>query len=182
MAKGATLKRKTVDQVLTGFGVVATLVLVVLGALSWWGYTYITSNVHDELAAQKIYFPPKGSSALASSQVGPYLNQYAGMQLLNGPEARAFADHFIAVHLSEVAGGQTYAQVSTKALASPTNAALQAQTATLFKGETLRSMLLNAYAFWTVGIVAKIAAAVCFVAAAFMAILTVLGLQRVVKG
>jgi hypothetical protein len=83
------------------------------------------------------------------------------------------------VHLSEVAGGQTYAEVSAKSLAHPTDAALQGQAATLFKGETLRGMLLNAYAFWTVGMVARIGALVCFAAAGVMTILTILGFWHI---
>jgi len=180
-AKVTKLRRKTIDQVLTAFGVVATITFVVMGCLAWWAYSFTTSSVRDELAAQKIYFPVLGSQALASSQVGPYLNQYAGQQLLTGPQARAFADHYIAVHLSEVAGGQTYAEVSAKAQASPTNTILQNQASTLFKGETLRGMLLNAYAFWTVGMVARIGALVCFAAAGLMAILTTLGFWHIIR-
>jgi len=83
--------------------------------------------------------------------------------------------------LKEVAGGQTYAQVSSKALANPTDAKLQGQVATLFKGETLRGMLLNAYAFWTVGIIAQMAAYAAFVAAGVMALLTLLGFWHMAK-
>lgn len=167
--------RKTVDQVLTGFGVLATVAFIVMGSLAWWAYSFTASNVRTELAAQKIYFPPKGSSALASTDIGPYLNQYAGQQLLTGVQARAYADHFIAVHLKEIAGGKTYAEVSTEAQANPTNTALKAKQQTLFQGETLRGLLLNAYAFWTVGYIAKLASLVCFAAAAVMALLTLLG-------
>lgn len=169
------LKRKMVDQILTAFGIVATVALIAIGGLAWWAYSFTTSQVHNELAAQKIYFPPAGSAALSSADIGPYLNQYAGQQLLTGDQARAYADHFIAVHLSEVAAGQTYAELSTKAQADPTNAKLQGQVATLFKGETLRGLLLNAYAFWTVGVIARLAAFVAFAAGGLMAILTVLG-------
>jgi hypothetical protein len=109
------------------------------------------------------------------------LNQYAGQQLTTGDQARAYADHFIAVHLSEIAGGQTYAEVSTKAQANPTDAKLQGQVAMLFKGETLRGMLLNAYAFWTVGVIARIAALVAFVAGGIMAVLTLLGFWHMTK-
>jgi len=175
MAKSKT-QRKIIDELLTGFGVVATLALLGLGGLAWWAHSFVATNVHDELAAQKIYFPPKGSPALASSQIGPYLNQYAGQQLLTGPQAKAYANHFIAVHLSEVAGGQTYAQVSAASLADPTNAQLKAQSQTLFQGETLRGLLLgDAYAFSTIGQIAQIAAVVCFAAGAVMAVLTLLG-------
>ncbi|MGH7234256.1 MAG: hypothetical protein ACREF7_02315, partial [Candidatus Saccharimonadales bacterium] len=160
-------------------GSLVVVLLVVIGGLAWWAYSFSTSNVKDELSAQKIYFPPKGSPALASPEIGPYLNKYAGEQLLTGPEAKAYADHFISVHLSEVAGGQTYAQVSTESLASPANTALKAEAQTLFQGETLRGLLLgDAYAFWTVGHIAQITAIVCFVAAGVMLIFVVLGLAH----
>lgn len=168
-------RRKVVDTVLSAIGVIAMVVLLALGGIAWWAYSFTTSSVSNELAAQKIYFPTAGSPALASPAVGPYLNQYAGQQLLTGPQAKAYADHFIAVHLSEIAGGQTYAQVSSRALANPSNTQLKQQAQTLFQGETLRGLLLNAYAFWTVGYIAQIAAFVCFVAAGVMAVLTVLG-------
>jgi hypothetical protein len=140
-----------------------------------WGYNFANNSVHDQLAAQQIYFPAAGSKALASPEIGPFLNQYAGQQLTTGAQAEAYADHFIAVHLSEVAGGKTYAQVSTLAQADPTNATLQAQVNTLFKGETLRGMLLNAYAFWQLGQIALYAAIAAFTGALLMLILTVLG-------
>jgi hypothetical protein len=150
-------------------------VLIVGGVLLMWGYNFANTNVHNQLAAQQIYFPAAGSQALASPQIGPYLNQYAGQQLTTGAQAEAYADHFIAVHLSEVAGGKTYAQVSALAQADPTNTALQAQVNTLFKGETLRGMLLNAYAFWQLGQIALYSAIVVFAGAFLMLILTVLG-------
>lgn len=176
MARSAKVQRQVIDKILTGFGVVATLALLIVGGLAWWAHTFVTGNVHDQLAAQKIYFPPKGSPALASPQIGPYLNQYAGQQLLTGPQAKAYADHFIAVHLSEVAGGQTYAQVSSQALANPTDPKLKQQAQTLFQGETLRGLLLgDAYAFSTVGQIAGIIAVICLAAGAVMAVLTLLG-------
>src|SRR5205814_7422320 len=127
---------------------------LVAGGLAMWGYTFANNNVHDQLAAQQIYFPQKGSDALKSPEIGPYLNQYAGQQMTTGEQAKAYADHFIAVHLKEVAGGKTYAQVSTAAQADPKNTTLQAQVNTLFKGEALRGMLLQAYAFWKIGQIA----------------------------
>jgi hypothetical protein len=172
--------RKVVDKLLTSFGVVATIALLVLGGLAWATYSFTTTNVRNELSAQKIYFPALGSPALASPQIGPYLNRYAGQQLTTGPQAKAYADHFIGVHLSEIAGGETYAQVSAKAMADPTNTTLKAQEALLFQGETLRGLLLgDAYAFWTVGMVAEIAAIVLFIAGGLMLILVLMGLGHI---
>jgi hypothetical protein len=172
------MRRRTFDIIVSAVGGLLTIVLVVAGGLLMWGYNFANSSVRDQLVAQQIYFPPAGSQALASPEIGPYLNQYAGQQLTTGAQAEAYADHFIAVHLKEVAGGQTYAQVSTKAQADPTNATLQGQVATLFKGETLRGLLLNAYAFWKLGQIALYAAIFAFAGAAVMLLLTVLGFMH----
>ena len=109
------------------------------------------------------------------AEIGPFLNQYAGQQLTNGKQAQAYANHFIAVHLKEAAGGKTYAQVSAASQADPTNATLKAQTETLFKGETLRGLLLDAYAFWKLGQIAMWAAIASFILAAVTLVLSVLG-------
>jgi hypothetical protein len=45
----------------------------------------------------------------------------------------------------------------------------------MFKGETLRGLLLNAYAFGTVATIAGIAAIGAFIGAAVMLILSILG-------
>ena len=175
------MRRRAFDAIATAVGVVLTLVLLVAGSLLMAGYSFANSNVHDQLAAQQIYFPAKGSDALKSPDIGPYLNQYAGQQLVTGAQAQAYADHFIAVHLKEVAGGKTYAQASAAAQADPTNTALQAQVNTLFKGETLRGMLLNAYAFWKLGQLALIGAIVFWALAGIMLVLTVLGFRHLRK-
>lgn len=182
MAYSTKNRRKLIDKVLISFGIVATIVLLGMGGLAWWTYSFISTNVNNELAAQKIYFPPKGSPALASPEIGPYLNQYASQQLLTGSQAKAYADHFIAVHLSEVAGGKTYSQVSALSLANPNNPALKAQSQTLFQGETLRGLLLgDAYAFATVAKIAQIVAIVLFVSGGVMLVLVLLGLAHIAR-
>jgi len=175
------MQRRTLDAILSAGGLMLVIVLLVAGGLLTWGYKFADNNVHDQLAAQKIFFPPKGSPALKPATIGPFLNQYAGQQLTTGKQAQAWADHFIAVHLSEVAGGKTYAQVSAESLADPTNAKLQGQVATLFKGETLRGLLLNAYAFWKLGQIAKWAAIAAFILAGVALALTLLGFRHIAK-
>jgi len=118
--------------------------------------SFVTSMIHDQLTAQDIYFPPqdqvKPGGALDPAEFPSEITRYAGQQVDNGDKAKVYANDFIGKHLQGVAGGKTYAQVSALAIADPTNAKLQGQVATLFKGETLRSILLNAYGWWTIGV------------------------------
>jgi hypothetical protein len=169
------MRRRTFDFIATAIGGALTIVLLVAGGLAMWGYTFANNNVREQLSAQQVYFPEKGSDALKSPEVGPYLNQYAGQQLTTGAQAKAYADHFIAVHLKEVAGGKTYAQVSSEAQANPKDTALAAQANTLFKGEALRSMLLQAYAFWKIGQIALWAGIASFTLGGLMLLLTLFG-------
>src|ERR1700723_2484187 len=137
-------------------GFIAGLVLLVAGGLLTWGSAYVHNTVRGQLAEQQIYFPPK--AAFAHPKAGteitpsmiPLVSQYAGQQMLTGQQAEAYADHFIAVHIAEMGGGKTYSQLSAESLAQPNNAKLAATVGTVFKGETLRSMLLNAYGWWKV--------------------------------
>jgi hypothetical protein len=172
------MRRRTFDIILTAVGGVLAVGLLVAGGLLTWGYHFANSTVHDQLAAQQIFFPAKGSDALASPEIGPYLNKYAGQQLTTGAQAEAYADHFIKVHLAEVAGGKTYAQVSSEAQKNPTDQQLQQQVQTLFRGETLRGMLLNAYAFGKFGQIALYAAIASFVGAVALLVLTGLGYRH----
>jgi hypothetical protein len=168
------MNRKVIDYLVSSAGLIVVVVLLGVGGLLVWGHVFIDNQVHNQLAAQKIYFPPKSSSATAGPQFAA-MRKYAGEQLLTGPQAETYANHFIAVHLSEVAAGKTYAQVSAAALADPTNTTLKAQEATLFQGTTLRGLLLNAYAFGTTAAIAGYAALVSFAGAAIMLILSGLG-------
>ena len=104
---------------------------------------------------------PVAGTEITPSMI-PSVSQYAGQQLLTGQQAEAYADHFIAVHLSEIGGGKTYSQLSAESIAQPNNAKLAGVVATVFKGTTVRSMLLNAYGWWKVSQITYIAAIVAF--------------------
>jgi hypothetical protein len=178
------MSRRTIDRVAGGAGLVVAIVLLAAGGLLVWGHYFVNSQVHNQLAAQKIFFPPKGSPAIQGPQFAA-MQQYAGQQLVTGPQAATYADHFIAVHVAEAAGGKTYAEVSTLARANPNDASLKAQVETLFKGATLRGMLLNAYAFSKLGQIAGIASYAMFAGGAIMLVLAGLGLvhaRRVGRG
>jgi hypothetical protein len=158
-------------------GLFLAVTLIASGALLLWAHSFIGNEVHTQLAAQQIYFPPANSKAVAAPEFAA-MRQYGGQQLTTGAQAEVYADHFIANHLKVIGGGKTYAQLSAEAIAQPKNAALADQVATVFKGETLRGLLLNAYAFGTMGMIAGIAAIAAFIAAAVMLILSGLGLMH----
>jgi hypothetical protein len=172
----AKQQRKTIDLIFILLGSIATIVLLVIGGLAWWGYSFATTTVKNELTAQKIHFPPAGSPAL-DPQKYPDLQQYAGQLVNDGPKAKAYANGFIGRHLEEVADGKTYAEVSSEALKDPTNQELQKQKQALFQGETLRGILIgNGYAYWTFGMIAKYVALASFLGAGIMAYLVWLGI------
>ena len=113
--------------------VILTVILGVGGGLLLFGANFGLDMVHDQLSAQAIVFPAKGSAELTPAEF-PGLQQYAGQKVDNGAKAKAYANEFIDKHLSAVADGKTYSQVSALAQANPTDAKLAGQVATLFKG------------------------------------------------
>ena len=171
-------RNRAVTKIKVIVGTTAAIFFLVAGGLLWKGYDFATSQVKSELAAQKIYFPAKGSPALDPKKY-PDLQKYAGQLVDNGPKAKAYANGYIGRHLEEVADGKTYAEVSSAAMKDPNNQTLQQQKQSLFMGETLRGLLLgNGYAFWTFGLIAKYAAIGAFVASGLVFALVYLVLRR----
>jgi hypothetical protein len=169
------MQRRMLDRLISWVGLALVAILIVAGSLLTWAHNFVTDQVHTQLAAQQIYFPPQGSAATAGPDFAA-MRQYAGKQLTTGAQARVYADHFIAVHLKEIGGDKTYAQLSAQAQAAPNDAKLAATVNTVFKGETLRGLLLNAYAFDTMGTIGGIAAIAAFIGAGVMLLLSTLGL------
>jgi hypothetical protein len=154
----------------------AMLVIILASASGFLFYegSFTTTMIKDQLTAQQISFPSadqiKAGGALDPAVFPQEIRDQAGNQLVDGNQARIYANDFLGKHLQGVAGGSTYATIGTKisaanaALAAasktdPNYAKLQADVATLngqrdtlFKGETLRTMLLNAYGWWTIGV------------------------------
>jgi hypothetical protein len=171
------MRRRTFDALAATAGLVLAVVLAIGGGLLLWGHSVISTDVHTQLAAQKIIFPPAGSPAIRELPAAnaAAMSRYAGQLMTTGAQAQTYADNFIAVHLAKAGGGQTYAQLSAKSLAQPKNTALAAQVQTMFRGETLRGLLLNAYGWWQIGQIMLIAAIVAFAAAGLFLILSGLG-------
>ncbi|HXN38894.1 MAG TPA: hypothetical protein VN892_12720 [Solirubrobacteraceae bacterium] len=165
------MRRRVFDVLTSAVGLVLVVVLLVAGGLLMWGYSYDHNNVHNQLAAQDIFFPtkaafehPKAGSEITAAMI-PTVSQYAGQQLLTGPQAEAYADHFIAIHLSEMPYGGIYSKISTAARAEPTNTKLATLETTSFQGTTLRGLLLEAYGFSKIGTIMLIGSIASFILA-----------------
>ena len=165
------------------------------GGLLTWGSNFAADYVGDELSSQNILFP---AAAALQEEGRTDLLGYAGEAVTTGPEAEAYAS-YIDGHLAAVAGGATYAELggpereakaaveAAKTAGSDEAAvtqlqgdadAITGQRNTLFKGETLRGLLLSAFAWSTVGRIAGIAALAAFAAGALMLVLVLLGLRH----
>jgi hypothetical protein len=178
------MRRKVFDILASGVGVVLVVVLLVAGGLLSWGASFSNTNVHNQLAQQQIFFPPKSvwAHAKAGTEITPamipYLEKYSGQELLTGQQAQAYADHFIAIHLSELPYGGVYSKLSTAARANPTNTKLAALEQVSFQGTTLRGLLLEAYGFSELGLIAQWGAIAAFILAFVMLILVGLGFRH----
>jgi len=171
------MRRRTFDALVSTAGLLLVAVLIVAGVLLTWGHSYANNQVTSQLSAQKIVFPTTSNPEF---KILPAANRaqmakYAGQLMTNGAQAETYANYFIARHLFLIGGGKTYSQLSAESLAHPTNAALAAQVQTVFRGTTLRSMLLEAYGFWTFGQIALIAAIASYAAAGLMLLLSIFG-------
>jgi hypothetical protein len=145
--------------------IVATLVLAFCAGVGYWANNFTHDQVTSQLKEQQIMFPAATSPAIKALPAADAANmkQYAGQQMTNGEQAKVWAQSFIAVHLKEIGNGKTYDYWSGKALAEQTTNPKQYTidngiALTLFRGETLRSLLLQAWAFWFVGTLALYAA------------------------
>src|SRR5579872_1908334 len=180
------MRRTTFDKILGWAGASLGIALLAVGGLLLWGSAYIHNTVQGQLAAQQIYFPPaaafahpKAGTEITPSMI-PSVSQYAGQELLTGPQAEVYANDFIAVHLSEMPYGGVYYKVSSAARSakpgSPQATQLAGLESTVFQGTTLRGLLLEAYGFWEFGNIAFWAAIASFVLAGVMALLTGFGI------
>jgi hypothetical protein len=174
--------RSTLDKLVSWTGLILAAVLLVAGGLLTWANSFVSDQVHDQLAMQDITMPDKAS--LETKAQHEHLDKYAGQKMTTGDQAKAFADYYILVHMNAAGGGRTYEEVSGEYMgllndpnADPDQVAEVGQLRqTLFMGNTLRGLLLNAYAFGTMGTIAGIAAIASFVGAAFLLLLSGLGL------
>src|SRR6202023_2648863 len=122
------MRRNSHLTAIAGFS--ASVILLAAGGMLLWGSAYVHNTVQGQLSAQRIFFPPKAAFAhpKAGTEITPSMipsvSQYAGQQLVTGQQAESYADNFIAVHITNMTGGKTYAQLSAASLAQPNNTKL----------------------------------------------------------
>ncbi len=171
------MRRRTFDYFVSWTGALLTVVFIVAGIGMFIGYNFTNSQVHNQLQEQKVYFPTK-TQADYRDLVAAHETQYAGKEVLTGSAAEIFADKIIAVDTLAISQGKTYSQLSAASLADPSNTALANQVELVFRGDTLRGLLLNAYAFGFMGVIALYGAVGMLVAALIMLLLTFLGFRH----
>ncbi|GAB3831002.1 hypothetical protein ACFPIJ_30440 [Dactylosporangium cerinum] len=187
------MKRKTLDILFGLGGVVLAGLLLIAGIVLTSNADFANDYVRSQLAQQQISFKP-AATMTAEEQRSACLVRYAGQQLTTGKQAECYANEFIGLHLKSIAGGKTYAQlgdVQTELRAKiaalpkddPAVAGLQQQLTdtttareTVFKGETLRGLLLTSYGFSEFGVKAGQAALVAYLAAGLLLLLGAAGL------
>jgi hypothetical protein len=173
--KATRMDRRLIDLMVSWAGAVVAVALVALGAAAIYGGSFALDNVRDRLEPQNISFPPLSAmSPEEQAEVG----EFAGQKVDTGREAEAFS-RYIGGHLALINDGKTYSETSAAARAEgipeKEAAELQAKADTLFKGETLRAILLNAYGWWTVGQITMWAGIGAVVAGLLLAVFVGLG-------
>ena len=174
--------RSAFDKLISGAGLALSAVLLIAGGLLTWGHFFIANQVHDQLTMQQITMPSGDALKGLPKADANALKPYAGSKLDTGPEAKAYANHFILVHMNAMAQGKTYSQVSGQFIgltdeqkASAEGQQLAQLRQNLFMGDTLRGLLLYGYAFATIGTIVGIASIVSFTAAVVLLALVGLG-------
>jgi hypothetical protein len=189
------VQRRTLDIAFSIGGLALAALLLVLGLVLQNQADFAKDYVKDQLSQQRITFTP--ADALSDEErEAQCLVDNGGKPLVTGKQAECYANHYIALHLSETNDGKTYSQTSTESRqlsaeaeeaaetdpGAPATLALQGQAdelngkvQTLFRGETLRGLLLTSYGFSIFGERAGQAALVSFAAAAVLLLASIAG-------
>jgi len=183
------MKRKNFDKIVTAVGFGLTVFLFVAAGLLNWGASFAQDSVKSQLENQNIAFPAAEAMPEATKD---QLAKWAGMAVTTGPMAKDFSDLYIWEHMkgsSIAALGKpaTYSEVSGMYMGlvrgGSTDTAQIAKLGdlrqTLFMGNTLRGMLLEAYAFGTMGVIAGYGAIAALVGGLVMLLLSLAGLLHI---
>ena len=189
------MKRRTFDQIVSFVGLGLSVLLLVAAGLLNWGATFASDTVKQQLEQQRITMPAADSAGFKTlpAEAQSALKPFDAMPLTTGKQAQAYADFYIGSHLKGIAGGKVYSEVSGEALAASAASraapndlalaekagALMGQRTTLFMGETLRGVLLTAYAFWQLGEIAMYASYAAAIGGVLMLILALMGFAHI---
>jgi hypothetical protein len=194
------MKRRTLDVLFSAGGLGLALLLFVLGAVMTSNANFAKGYVKDQLSAQKISFKPAAALTDEEKQ-SACLVKYAGQQLTTGKQAECYANDFIGLHVKSTADGLTYAELggpqsdlrdelAAAEKSNDTAAAANLQTQldevtgqrdSLFRGETLRGLLLTSFGFSVFGVKGEQVASVAYLAAALLALLSIAGFVHAFK-
>ena len=193
------MKRRTLDLMFSFGGMGLAVLMLILGVALTSNANFAKSYVKDQLSAQKINFKP--AAALSEEEkASACLVEYAGQAVTTGKQAECYANDFIGLHVSAIAEGRTYAsqgdyvnglkaELATAQKATPVDEAkiadLNAQITagglardSLFKGETLRGLLLTSYGFSVFGVKGGEVATVAFIVAGLLFLLSLAGMAH----
>ncbi|HWC11560.1 MAG TPA: hypothetical protein VG455_10085 [Acidimicrobiales bacterium] len=187
------MKRRTLDLIFSCGGVALAAVLLVMGVVLTSNANFAKDYVSDQLRAQKITFK-SAAELTADERKSECVVRYAGQLLSTGKQAECYANEFIGLHVASTANGKTYAELgevqtdlrariaAAQKADDPGLADLQKQlqdvTAsreTLFKGETLRGLLLTSYGFSVFGAKGDQVATVAYAGAGLLVVLSAAG-------
>lgn len=179
------MDRRTIDKLLSSTGAVLGVVLLLGGILLTWAGSFASGQVSSQLKAQGIVMPTEEAFVKQSAEDQAALRPFAGQPMTNGNQAKAFADHYILAHMNASSDGRTYEEVSSEFMAlsaeekaADEGQALGALRQSLFMGNTLRSILLTAYAFGMIGTLATIGSIVAYSAGVVLLVLAFFGFRR----
>ncbi len=185
------MKRRTLDLLFSIGGIGLAALLLVIGVVMSGNADFSNRYVTDQLAQQKITF--KAADLLTEEErQSPCLVKYAGQELRTGKQAECYANNFIGLHVKNSGGGKTYAelgdvQTALRAQIAAAGGAANApdlqkqltdttaQRETVFKGETLRGILLTSYGFSELGTKADQAATVIYLGVILLTLLSMAG-------
>lgn len=189
------MKRRTLDIIFSIGGLGIACLLIALGVVMTSNANFSKNYVHNQLTQEKVSFPTLAKMT-TEEKAEPCVVANAGQALATGKQAECYANNYIGLHVKSIANGATYAELGTvqsglKAQIAaadpkaPATAALNTQLIavtgqreSLFKGETLRGLLLTSYGFSVMGTKAGQAANVAYAGAVLMGLLGLAGVAH----
>ncbi|WDZ87066.1 hypothetical protein [Micromonospora cathayae] len=187
------MKRRTLDILFSIGGLGLAVLLLIVGLVLSANANFANDYVRDQLSEQNIRFTPAANLS-AEEKKADCLVENAGKLMTSGKQAECYANEYIGLHLKSIAGGETYASLGTpeRELQAKVTAARQAndpalpelekqlaqvqgQRETVFKGETLRGLLLTSYGFSEFGVKAQQGALAMYLGAGLLFLLSVAG-------